>query len=113
MREHRAAALKASDWLVAAVLALLGLALGLAIPSTIIPQPIVLLPLMLVLADVGLSGLVAAREGRSFNSVAHFVVLLVLVGVLFLVSALSGLKPELVVLLPLVVREVMLLSKLF
>ncbi|OPX23234.1 MAG: hypothetical protein B1H03_02275 [Planctomycetales bacterium 4484_113] len=97
----------------AAVLALLGLGAGLALPSAIIPQPVVLLPLMLVLLDVAVSAVLARRERRSFNGIVQFVVLVVSVGVLFLISVLSGLKPELVVLLPLVVREVMLLSRFF
>jgi len=87
--------------------------MGLTAPPTIIPQPIVVLPLILVLIDVGLSAIVAAREHRDFNGILHFIFLLVFMGVLFVVSVLSGLKPELVVLLPLVVREVILIGKLF
>lgn len=112
MSGQRTTKLKAFDWTVAAALTLVGLAMGFMAPASFIPQPLVLLVLVIVLMDVGLSAVVAARSGRSVSSILHFLVLVAFVGALFLVSILSGLKPELVVLLPLVVREIILIGKL-
>jgi len=113
MKTGAAIGLRAGDWVAAGILALLGIAAGLAAPSVITPQPVVLLPVILVLADTGLSGWIARRNGRPFSGLYHFVILLLFASVLFVISILSGLEPELVVLLPLVVREATLLSRLF
>ncbi|OGK08232.1 MAG: hypothetical protein A2Y63_03430 [Candidatus Riflebacteria bacterium RBG_13_59_9] len=98
---------------VAAVLFLGGVALGLYAPAEIIPHPFVLLPLALIFLDTALSAMVAAREKRSFNGTAHFLYMVVFATILYVIGALSGIRAELIVLLPLVVRETLVISRLY
>ncbi len=98
---------------VAAILFAGGGLLGIFAPCQVVPHPLVLLPVALILLDTALSAVVAARDQRPFNGAAHFAYLVLFVAVLYAICALSGLRQELVVLLPLVVRETLVLSKLF
>jgi len=90
-----------------------GVVLGLFAPTDIIPHPLVLLPLALIFVDTGLSAFIAAREKRSFKGLAHFAYLTAFATILYAIGVLSGIRPELVVLLPLVVRETLVLSRLY
>jgi hypothetical protein len=98
---------------IAAILFAGGLLLGVFAPSQIVPHPLVLLPVALILMDTALSAIVAARDKRPFNGATHFAYLLLFVAVLYTICALSGLRQEIVVLVPLVIREALVLSKLF
>ncbi len=98
---------------VAAILFAGGALLGIFAPGQVVPHPLVLLPVALILLDTALSAVVAARDQQPFNGAAHFAYLVLFVAVLYAICALSGLRQELVVLLPLVVRETLVLSKLF
>jgi len=97
---------------VAAILFTGGLLLGAFAPNQVVPHPLVLLPVALVLLDTALSAVVAARDKRLFNGAAHFAYLVLFVAVLYTICALSGLRQEIVVLVPLVIREALVLSKL-
>ena len=73
----------------------------------------VLLPLALLLLDTGLSALIAAREQRRFNGYLHFVLLLAFVTMLYLVGVYGEVRTEVIVLVPLAVRIILLLTRLY
>ena len=105
--------LNAPTLVVAVVLLAGGLVLGLFAPAQIIPHPLLLLPVALILMDTALSAIVAARDQKPFNGAAHFAYLVLFVAILYTICALSGLRQEIIVLVPLVVREALVLSRLF
>ncbi len=111
--DRRGALLNTPTLIVAVVLFAGGLALGILAPSEIIPHPLVLLPVALVLLDTALSAVIAARDRRPFNGAAHFAYLALFAAVLYAIGALSGIRPELVVLIPLVIREMLVISRLY
>jgi len=110
--DRREGLLNAPTLVVAFILFTGGLLLGVFAPNQVIPHPLVLLPVALILMDTVLSAVIAARDQKPFNGAAHFAYLVLFVAVLYAICALSGLRQELVVLLPLVVRETLVLSKL-
>jgi hypothetical protein len=109
----REALLNTPTLVVAVILFAGGLALGVLAPGEIIPHPLVLLPVALILLDTVLSAVIAARDRRQFNGVAHFIYLALFAAVLYAIGALSGIRPEFVVLIPLVIREMLVISRLF
>ena len=90
-----------------------GIALGLFAPGEVIPHPFVLLPIALLFVDTALSAVAAARERRPFNGLLHFLFLALFATILYAIGVLSGIRPELVVLLPLIIRETVVLSRLY
>ncbi len=104
--EHRGALVITGIILLAA-----GLLIGVFSPSRWLPHPLILLALALIFLDVFLSSLLAVKEGRKLNSPMQFLLLVAFVFSLFLVTLISGLRPELTVIVPLVIREAMLISR--
>jgi len=111
--EQREGLLNSPTLAVAAILFAGGLLLGVFAPGQIVPHPLVLLPVALILLDTALSAVVAARDQKPFNGAAHFSYLVLFVAILYAICAMSGLRQEIVVLVPLVIRETLVLSKLF
>lgn len=95
----------------AIVLFFAGLLIGVFSPSRWLPHPLLLLTLALVFLDVFLSSLIALQERRIFHSLTHFLIVLSFVIALFAVTLVSGLRAELTVVVPLVIREITLLSR--
>jgi hypothetical protein len=110
---HREVLLDIPTIIVGALMLLGGAALGLFAPGEVIPHPFVLLPIALLFVDTALSAIIAARERRPFNGLLHFVYLALFATILYAIGVLSGLRPELVVLLPLIIRETVVLSRLY
>jgi peptidoglycan/LPS O-acetylase OafA/YrhL len=98
---------------VAAILFAGGALLGIFAPGQVVPHPLVLLPVALIFMDTALSAVVAARDQKPFNGVTHFAYLVLFVAILYAICAMSDLRQEIVVLVPLVIRETFVLSKLF
>jgi len=98
---------------IAAILFAGGGLLGIFAPGKVVPHPLVLLPVALILIDTALSAVVAARDRKPFNGAAHFAYLVLFVAILYAICAMSGLRQEIVVLVPHVIRETFVLSKLF
>ena len=96
-----------------AVLFLVGLAAGFFSPPAYLPHPTILLVLTLILLDVVLSVAIALREGRRFNGLVHLLVLGLVVLALLAMTLVSGLRVELTLLLPLIIREMTLIGRLF
>lgn len=97
----------------AAVLFAIGFILGMFAPVSPLPHPVFLLPLALLLLDTGLSALIAVREKRAFNGYLHFVLLLAFVTMLYLVGTYGGVRTEVIVIVPLAVRIILLLTRLY
>lgn len=98
---------------VAAILFAGGILLGAFAPHQVIPHPLVLLPFALILMDTAISAVVAAREQKPFNGTAHFAFLVLFLAILYAICAMSSLRQEIIVLVPLVIRETLVLSRLF
>jgi hypothetical protein len=95
------------------VLFAVGFVLGMFAPVSPLPHPVFLLPLALLLLDTGLSALIAAREHRTFSGYVHFVLLLAFVTMLYVVGAFGGVRTEVIVIVPLAVRIILLLTRLY
>ncbi len=89
-----------------------GLLVGIYSPQDWLPHPLLLITLALVFLDVHLSNILAVREGKKFYGLIHFGLLFLLVGSLFIVTLISGLRAELTVIVPLVIREITLISRM-